>query len=203
MRRLSLLLLLLGVASCEAPDRFVPRDTRVVFEPGGRDFWSVPLPSELRRQSDGTFNLDRWPGTRSQLVTTWLTSIDTRVDGWGVNAGVFFQVSSGIDVATLPKTPGDALTAEASVFFVDVTKSSPDYGKRFPLEVSFTADAAPFRGPNLLAVIPVAGFARRAKTRYAVVVTVRVSSAKAWSLLRTMVTSRPAEKPRGKARIRG
>ncbi len=170
MRRLSLLLLACSFA-CEAPDRFVSRDTRVVFEPGGRDFWSVPLPSELRRQSDGSFNLDRWPGTRSQLVTTWLTSIDARVGGWGVNAGVFFQVSSGVDVATLPKTPGDALTSEASVFFVDVTRGSPDYGKRFPLEVSFTADAAPFRGPNLLAVIPVAGFARRAKTTYAVVLT--------------------------------
>jgi hypothetical protein len=184
MRRLPLLFLV-GAIACEAPDRFVPRDTRVVFEPGGRDFWSVPLPSELRRQSDGTFNLDRWPGTRSQLVTTWLTSIDARVDGWGVNAGVFFQVSGGVDVATLPKAPGDALAAEASVFFVDVTKGSPDYGKRFPLEVSFTADAAPFRGPNVLAVVPVAGFARRAKTTYAVVVTDRVRDAVGQPLGRT------------------
>lgn len=168
MRRLVMVLL---VAGCEAPDTFVARSTRAVFEPGGRDFWSVPMPSELRRQSDGTFNLDRWPGERSALVTTWLTSIDARVDGWGVSAGAFLPLSGAIDVATLPKTPADSLGEGSSVFFVDVTKGSPDYGKRFPLEVSFTTEAAPFRAPNLLAVIPVAGFTRRAKTTYAVVVT--------------------------------
>ncbi len=168
MRRLVMVLLLVG---CEAPDTFVARSTRVIFEPGGRDFWSVPMPSELRRQSDGTFNLDRWPGERSSLVTTWLTSIDARVDGWGVNSGAFLPLSGAIDVGTLPKTPADSLVDASSVFFVDVTKGSPDYGKRLPLEVSFTAEAAPFRAPNLLAVIPVAGFTRRAKTTYAVVVT--------------------------------
>lgn len=167
MRRLVLLLL---VAGCEAPDTFVPRATRVSFDPAARDFWSVPLPSELRRQSDGTFNLDRWPGERSSLVNAWLTSIDARVDGWGVNAGVFLPFTGALDVSTLP-TPSSSLGDGASVFFVDVTKGSPDYGTRFPVEVSFTAEAAPFRAPNLLAVVPVAGFTRRAKTTYAVVVT--------------------------------
>lgn len=185
MRRLPLLLVLVGAVACEAPHTFVPRDTRVAFEPGGRDFWSAPLPSELRRQSDGTFNLDRWPGARSQLVTTWLTAIDARVDGWGVNAGAFFPLSGGVDSSSLPAVPADALKDDASVYFVDVTKGSPDYGRRFPLEVRFTSEAAPFRGPNLLAVIPVAGFVRRAKTTYAVVVTDRVKDAAGQPLGRT------------------
>lgn len=164
------LLLVLGALGCEAPAAFVARPTRVTFEPASRDFWSVPLPSELRRQSDGTFNLDRWPGPRSSLVTAWLASADARVDGWGVNAGVFFPLSGAVDVATLPDARA-AMTPEASIFFVDVTKGSPEYGRRFPLEVTFTAEAAPFRPANLLAVVPVAGFVRRARTTYAVVVT--------------------------------
>lgn len=166
----------LCLVACQPPDVFVPRATRVVFEPGGRDFWSAPMPSELRRQADGTFNLDRWPGMRSQLVTTWLTSIDARVDGWGVNAGAFFPLSGAIDTTTLP-SPAASLREDASVFFVDVTKGSPEYGKRFPLEVGFTAEPAPFRPANLLAVVPVAGFTRRAKTTYAVVLTDRVKDA--------------------------
>lgn len=173
MPRLCLLVLVL-LAACVPPDRFVPRPTRVVFEPGGRDFWSVPLPSELRRQSDGTFNLDRWPGARTSLVTAWLTAIDTRVDGWGVNAGAFFQLGGAVDVASLPSSPAEAQSAEASVYFVDVTKDSPEYGRRFPLELTFTAAPAPYRGPNLLAVVPVTGFVRRPKTTYAVVITDRV-----------------------------
>ncbi|MBL8920538.1 MAG: hypothetical protein JNJ54_16865 [Myxococcaceae bacterium] len=168
--------LCLCLVACQPPDVFVPRATRVVFEPGGRDFWSAPLPSELRRQADGTFNLDRWPGMRSQLVTTWLTAIDARVDGWGVNAGAFFPLSGAIDAATLP-SPEASLRDDASVFFVDVTQGSPDYGRRFPLEVGFTVEPAPFRPANLLAVVPVAGFTRRAKTTYAVVVTDRVKDA--------------------------
>ncbi|MCA2981000.1 MAG: hypothetical protein INH37_22240, partial [Myxococcaceae bacterium] len=168
MRRLALLALL---TSCVEPTAsFTPRATRVAFDPAGRDFWSVPLPSELRRQADGTFNLDRWPGPRSGLVAAWLASADARLDGWGVNAGAFLPVSGAVDASTLPDARA-ATTPEASVFFVDVTKGSVDYGRRFPLEVTFTADAAPYRPANLLAVVPVTGFVRRPRTTYAVVVT--------------------------------
>jgi hypothetical protein len=163
-------LVALAVMGCEAPARFTARATRATFEPVSRDFWGVPLPSELRRQADGTFNLDRWPGPRSSLVTAWLASADARVDGWGVNAGVFLPLTGAIDGATLPSV-STSTRPEASVFFVDVTKGSPEYGRRFPLEVTFTAEPAPFRPANLLAVVPVAGFVRRPRTTYAVIIT--------------------------------
>jgi hypothetical protein len=169
MRRL-VLLVVVAVLGCEAPATFVPRSTRAVFDPSARDFWGVPLPSELRRQSDGTFNLERWPGMRSSLVTAWLASADARLDGWGVNAGVFLPLSGPIDPSSLP-TKEASLTPTSSVFFVDVTKTSPEYGRRFPVEVTFTGPAVPFRPPNLLAVIPVAGFVRRPRTTYAVILT--------------------------------
>ena len=43
------------LTACEPP--YVERATQVTFAPGG-DFWSVPLPSELRKQDDGTLNLE-------------------------------------------------------------------------------------------------------------------------------------------------
>ncbi len=171
MPRLFRCAVVLTLLACEAPPTFVSRPTQLLFEPGSRDFWALPMPSELRRQADGTFNLERWPGQRSPLVNGWLASIDARVDGWGVNAGAFFPLSADLDVATLPQSPAASLLPEASVFFVDVTKGSKDYGRRFPLELTFQADAAPYRPAHLLSVTPVAGFVRRAKTTYAVVVT--------------------------------
>lgn len=153
------------------PEPFVERPTQLVFSPGTTGFWSVPLPSELRRQQDGTYDLDRWPGARPALVKMWLDAIDDRLrDGWGVNAGAFFTVSGALDAASLPTTEASQ-TAEASVQWVDIDPGSPEYGRRFPLDVRFTAEAITYRPANLLAVTPVQGFPRRGGTLYAVVLT--------------------------------
>ncbi len=159
-------LLTLCLTACEPAWR--ERPTQVRFDPSG-DFWAVPLPSELRRQDDGSYNLDRWPGARPQLVKMWLDTIDARVtDGWGVNAGVFFTLTGALDPASLP-TAATTLTTEADVQLIDIDPESPEYGRRLPVDVSFTADAITYRPASLLAVTPVQGFPRRERTLYAVV----------------------------------
>ena len=166
MQRIVLALSLILVTACEPP--FVERATQVNFDPAG-DFWAVPLPSELRRQDDGTYNLERWPGPRPNLIKMWLQTIDSRLtDGWGVNAGAFFTLSGTLDSATLP-TAAETLTREANVQLIDIDPDSPEYGRRFPLDTSFTSDAISFRPASLLAVTPVQGFPRRELTLYAVV----------------------------------
>lgn len=159
--------LVLTTTACEPP--WVERATQITFAPGG-DFWSVPLPSPLRKQADGTLNLERWPGARPQLVKMWLETIDQRLgDGWGVNAGAFFTISGGgIDPTSLP-TAALSLTSDAAIQFIDIDPNSPEYGRRFPLDCSFTAEAITYRPASLLAVTPVQGFPRRENTLYAVV----------------------------------
>lgn len=170
MRRAVLLSLVFFVA-CDATPAYVERATQVNFDPEG-DFWSLPLPSELRRQDDGSYNYDRWPGPRGGLVKMWLETIDARVrDGWGVNAGAFFTLSGELDVATLPQTAGETLTNEASVQLVDIDPDSPEWGKHFPLDVSFAKDALTYAPARLLSVTPVQGFPRRESTLYAVILT--------------------------------
>lgn len=155
------------LAACAPP--YVARDTQVVFEPAGDSFWSVPLPSALRLQEDGTSNVDRWPGPRPQLVKMWLTTIDARVrDGWGVNAGAFFTTTGALDPASLPSA-AETLTLDSPVQLVDIDPESPEYGRRYPVEVSYTAEAITWRPASLLAVTPVQGFPRRGRTLYAVV----------------------------------
>ncbi|MFT3711735.1 MAG: hypothetical protein QM817_29200 [Archangium sp.] len=164
--RFAVLTSLLLFAACEPP--FVERTTQVTFAPGG-DFWSVPLPSALRKQQDGSLNLERWPGARPQLVKMWLETIDARLgDGWGVNAGAFFPVGGVVDAASLPSA-AMSLTADAPIQFIDIDPASPEYGRRFPIDCSFTAEAITYRPANLLAVTPVQGFPRRENTLYAVV----------------------------------
>ncbi len=167
MRRLlSLSLLLLA---CGNP--FVARPTRVVIEPGVNDFWAVPLPSELRRQDDGTYNLDRWPGGRPSIVVNWLTSLDKRVtDGWGVSSGAFFMLSDAIDAKTLPQNATDSMADSSTVSFIDIDPASPEYGRHFPLEVTVSTEDLPFAPKNLMSVVPLFGFTRRPLTTYAVLV---------------------------------
>lgn len=165
----ALLVLSLVVTACG--DGYVERPTQVVFEPNAADFWAVPLPSELRRQADGTYNLDRWPGPRPQLVKMWLETIDARVDGWGVDSGAFFVLSGDLDPATLPGDPSQALTQDGSVQLVDIDPASPEYGRRFPLMVQFTTAEVPYRPARLLAVNTIQGFVRRPNTQYAVILT--------------------------------
>lgn len=168
MRRAALLSVVF-LTACEPSNEFVDRDTKVNFDPSG-DFWSVPLPSELRRQDDGSYNLDRWPGGRGALVKMWLETIDSRVrDGWGVSAGAFFTLSGELDPATLPQTAGETLTVGASVQLVDIDPESPEYGRRFPLDTSFSSAAITYAPARLLAVTPVQGFPRRESTLYAVI----------------------------------
>jgi hypothetical protein len=153
-------------------DGYVQRPTQVVFDPSVSDFWAVPLPSGLRRQADGTANLERWPGPRPLLVKMWLETIDRRLnDGWGVNSGAFFVLTGDVDVATLPSDPSQTLDEEAPVQLVDIDAASPEYGRRFPLEVAYTSAEVPYRPARLLALNTVQGFARRPNTTYAVLLT--------------------------------
>ncbi|MFO0595794.1 MAG: hypothetical protein U0228_10830 [Myxococcaceae bacterium] len=166
MLRLIAVVSLLALAACTPP--FVERTTQVAFDPAG-DFWAVPLPSALRTQDDGTSNVERWPGARPNLVKMWLSAIDARVkDGWGINAGAFFTLTGGaLDPASLPSA-SETLTVDAAIQFIDIDPNSPEFGRRFPVDATFTADAITYRPASLLAVNPVQGFPRRPGTLYAV-----------------------------------
>ncbi|MBM4378410.1 MAG: hypothetical protein FJ086_03780, partial [Deltaproteobacteria bacterium] len=175
--RLWLLPLLIVSSACG--DRFVPRETRVAFNPSDRSaFWSLPFPSDLRREPDGTFNLTRFPGPRSLTGEAWLKTADAQLkEGWGLTPGVFFTLDGPVDSASLPASAAASLERGASVYLVDVDPASPDRGRRFPLEVAFDAEGGATRPPNLLSLVQVFGFARRPGTLYAAVVTDDVKDA--------------------------
>ncbi|MHB8875628.1 MAG: hypothetical protein ACYC8T_18235 [Myxococcaceae bacterium] len=173
LRRIALAALALGPLACG--DGYIERPTQVTFDPASRDFWSLPMPSDLRLEEDGTFDFQRFPGKRPNIVSMWIKAADDRLrDGWGVTTGGFFTLGGAIDPASLPASPADTLGADAAVYLIDVDPASPERGRRFPLQVEFTAEGDVYSPPNLLAAYPAFGFVRRAHTTYAFVVTDRV-----------------------------
>lgn len=154
---------------------WVERATQLRFAPGSGDFWDLPIPSDLRREDDGTFDLEDWPDATAKTAKMWLDVGDRRlVDGWGINGGIIASFTAAIDPATLPEDGAGTLAAEASVYLIDVDPESPQRGQRLPIQPRFTAPELEISPPNVLTVLPVFGAVRRPATTYALVVTDRV-----------------------------
>jgi hypothetical protein len=171
-RTACLLLIVVTSSACGGGERFVQRDTTSSFALDTKAFWSLPFPSDLRREEDGTFNLLRYRTPRNGMVDAWLKTADERLtDGWGLTPGAFFTFSGDLDPKSFPSSPAATLEPSASVYLVDIDPDSPEQGRRFPLEVTFTAQGGVTRPDRLLALVPVFGFVRRANTLYAAVIT--------------------------------
>jgi hypothetical protein len=148
------------------------RATQLRFDPAAEEFWRLPLPSDLRREADGTFDVDKWPGAVNSTLVMWLQEADVRLtEGWGVGGGVLTTFTGGIDPTSLPEDGAPTLAPEASVYLLDIDPSSPTYGERLPLRLRFTADPIGLSEPNTLSALPYFGFVRRVNTAYALVVT--------------------------------
>ena len=164
MQRIVVLLSLLFLAACEVP--YVERATQVNFDPAGEGFWAVPLPSELRKQEDGSYNLERWPGARPALITMWLRdhrrSAPRRLgrQRWGL----LHALRHARPRFPAPRPPARSPRTRRCSSSTS-TPSRPEYGRRFPVDSAFTAEAITYRPASLLAVTAGAGLSRAASRR--------------------------------------
>ena len=172
---------------CPETNPYEERSVQVKWQEDANDFWSLPFPSDLRKESDGSFDFEKWPGDwNNELVSMWLTAANERLhDGWGVNTGVFFQFTGDIDTDTLNQSVDDALEKTAPVLLMDITPDSPEYGRLFPLEVQFDLPQDVYTPDNLLAVLPPFGFVKRPNTTYAAIITDQVKNKEGESLGRS------------------
>lgn len=167
-------------------ESFVERPTTVVFDPEGKSFWSLPLPSAARIAEDGTVDYTSYPAPESAVTDAWLQTATKRSKGgYGVSNGVFFPLSGAVDESTLPQSAKDAMDKNASVYLVDIDEDSPERGRRFPLDVTFNAERKTSRPANTLSLIPTFGFVRRPSTLYAAVITDSVKDGAGQPLGRT------------------
>lgn len=163
MSRLGLVVLLV-LAACSSDS-----GTTALFAQNGSDFYELPYPNDLRRHTDGTLDLSKFP-TNSILVDKYRVDAET-LDGFGLNSAIFQRFSDVLDESTLPD-PAASTMPGASVYLVDTTT-----GERVPIIAHFRADKTNTIGPNRLAVRPVPGFGLDEGTTYALVVTDRVHDA--------------------------
>ncbi len=147
-------------------------------------FYTAPFPSDDLLTATGTVDLSGFPNPNAASLMTAATQLASQTTGFACSAGVFFETTGPVDPTTLPDLPGSA-SADASAFVMSVESSAPDYLKRYPVHVTFVADAdsnGPFGAPNMLSLVPLQGYPLRPSTKYAAVVTTAVKDATGASL---------------------
>lgn len=162
---------LLLCAGCGSGPPLTDPGTTVRMEMGkGSDFYAAPFPSEHRRKADGTIDVSGFPNPNGiGLVDQIVDLLAHDADGFGTTSGIFFTTTAELDPASLPDMRASE-QPDASVFLVGVDAGAQDFGKRYPVNVGFTADGGPFGAPNLLTVLPYQGVPLRPGALYAAVV---------------------------------
>ena len=166
MPRRAFALILAAFISLAAPTLAV----QPVFEPGGASFYDMPWPFDLRRDPDGTLDLDTFPVGGNALLTTYAEALG-QIYGFGLNSGVFVKFDGAIDPTSLPADAAASRQPGASLFLINIDRTSPQRGTRTPLWMEYRAAGDVYRDPHLLAAMPVAGHPLEPGTLYALVIT--------------------------------
>ena len=135
---------LIAVAACTGGSS----GTHPLFTTNGDDFYALPFPNDMRRHDDGTLDLAALPGN-SPLVLTYRDVIAQELDGFGLNEAIYARFDGPLDATSLPD-PATSMMPGASVYLVNITTTSPEYGQRTPVIASFRADPRGTMGPNSL-----------------------------------------------------
>ncbi len=144
--------------------------------PTAGNFYTNGFPTDLRLQDDGSVNINDFPRRFHLLTNAYVNGIKKHINigGYHTVSPIYIPFTGAIDVAALPDWDPDYAQADSPIQVVDVDPSSPEYGRRFPLEISMTQKADSYRPVNLLQIIPTLGINLRPNTTYAAFVTDQV-----------------------------
>jgi hypothetical protein len=185
--RLALLLSTLPLAACSSA---VPTsDVSSLYvvpsslsELSEERFFDHPWPSDLRLEN-GSPRLEGLYNPRQIVILgVYLEAMKGVLDGFSPAAAGALRFTGPIDPTTLPQTPRDALSPDASVQLIDVDPASPERGQRKLVSLSWRANAGVYILPNTLQFMPTIGFPLRPHTRYALVVTTALQAASGGSI---------------------
>ena len=153
-----------GVASWLLPRADLQGDRRTAF--------LMPWPSDLARTAGSNADLTFLPGAGTPTILgQYVTLFHDRLPGFSPVAAAYFRFGGAIDPATLPANAEASRSGDASVQLIDVDPTSPDRGRRVPIQWHFRETPTRYWHADTLAVAPATGFPMRPHTRYALVVT--------------------------------
>lgn len=151
-------------------------DSATTNSPTAGNFYTNGFPTDLRRNADGSININDFPRRFHFLTNTYVNGIKKYINigGFHTVSPIYIPFTGALDVAALPQWDLDYTQADSPIQVVDVDPDSAEYGRRFPLTVTMTEKADSYRPVNLLQIIPTLGINLRPNTTYAAIVTDQV-----------------------------
>lgn len=141
-------------------------------------FFDHPWPSDLRLEDGSPRFRGYYNPYGFAILDTYIDAVTGALDGFSPAASGFVRFTDAIDPATLPATPTDALDPASSVQLIDVDPASPEHGQRKLISLRWQEVEGVYYQSNTLAFMPTIGFPLRPHTRYAFVVTDKLSAKK-------------------------
>lgn len=190
--------LLIVCGSCGGGD---PGPTVMMDFTRATNVFDAPFPSVDLQDAEGFTDVSRFRALSNGELFDSMMSMTEEVNGAGLSSPIHLRTTVPIDGASLPSMDASA-TAEASVFLMDVTESSPTYGARLPVYVAYVPDTLLYGTTQVISVLPLQGAPMRARTTYAAVVTTRVRSEAGDALVvaRAVRTFARGRRPKGVSR---
>jgi hypothetical protein len=147
-----------------------------INSPTAGNFYSNGFPTDLRRNADGSININDFPRRFHILTNTYVNGIKNHINigGYHTISPIYIPFTGAIDIASLPTWDLDYAQADSPIQVVDVDLDSPEYGRRFPLHVTMTEKMDSYRPVDLLQIVPTLGISLRPNTTYAAFVTDQV-----------------------------
>lgn len=144
--------------------------------PNAGHFYFNGFPTDLRLQEDGRIQIDDFPRRFHILTNTYVKAIEkyNHIGGYHTISPIYLPFTGAIDVSALPDWDPEFAREDSPIQVVDVDPDSPEYGRRFPLDVSMTEKMDSYRPQDLLQIIPTFGINLRPDTTYAALVTDQV-----------------------------
>ena len=111
-----------------------------VNSPVAGNFYNNGFPTDLRLQDDGTVDIANFPRRFHLLTNEYVSAIETynNIGGFHTISPIYLPFTGAIDVDALPSWDLEYTKPGSPIQVVDVDLDSPEYGRRFPLEVSMT-----------------------------------------------------------------
>jgi hypothetical protein len=137
--------------------------------------FDAPFPSD-DLAGGGAIDVSAFPNPKHVSLIEQARALIDDTSGFGATSGVYFRTSEPIDPAGLPDLAG-SIADGATVFVVGIDPSAPDYGSRYPVQVTFEADPGLYGPADMLVATPLQGVPLRPHAAYAAVVTTGLTTA--------------------------